>query len=43
MRYEDRERLARLWQDEVEIFRAARGASERLWRELKAGRHCDGL
>jgi glutamate-1-semialdehyde 2,1-aminomutase len=33
MRYQDRERLARLWQDEVEIFSAARPASERLWRE----------
>ena len=33
MMYQDRERLARLWQDEVAIFRAARPASERLWHQ----------
>lgn len=31
--YQDRERLAALWHGEVEIFRAARPQSQRLWRE----------
>ncbi|MEO7348573.1 MAG: transaminase [Terrimesophilobacter sp.] len=30
--YEDRDRLATLWRDEIELFRAARPASEKLWR-----------
>lgn len=32
-RYSDRDRLERLWQHEVETFRAARPESEKLWRE----------
>ncbi len=31
-RYEDRNKLASLWRDEVEVFRKARPESERLWR-----------
>ena len=33
--YEDRARLARLWQHEVETFEAARPASKQLWLEAK--------